>query len=87
MSEKQVRDDIEKLRQLIATLDSDDQAKQRLQALLSEIEPDLADLNAEGSLKGLASKLEAKIEEFETTHPTVTGILNNVMVTLSSMGV
>lgn len=87
MAEKQIREDLQKLRSEIATLHSDNAEKAALSQLVADIEEELNDIHSEGTVKRLAAKLESKVNELEASHPTVTGILNSVMVTLSGMGV
>lgn len=87
MPEKQLRDDLDKLRAEIAGLDSDPQAKEKLAALLADIEQELDQSGLNDQVKKLSEQVEGAISRFETTHPTLTGVLNNIMVTLSGFGV
>lgn len=87
MPEKQLREDLLKLRAEIAGLDSDQQAKEKLVALLADIEQELDQSGLNDRVKSLSGQVELAISRFETTHPTLTGVLNNIMVTLSGIGV
>ncbi len=87
MVDKQLREDLEKLRAEIAGLDSDVQSKEKLSQLLMDIEQEVEQANLNQGTKQLAEQVETAISRFETSHPTLTGILNNIMVTLSGMGV
>lgn len=84
MSREQLRDLLSRLRAELATLDAgDDGAQTRLRRLLDDIEGQLADNDNDG----LTSDLKRRIETFEVEHPRVTAILNDVMVTLSNLGI
>ena len=84
MSREQLRDLLSRLRAELATLDAgDDGAQMRLRKLLDDIEGQLADNDD----NGLTSELKRRIETFEVEHPRVTAILNDVMVTLSNLGI
>ena len=87
MPEKQLREDLHKLRAEIASLDSDQQAKEKLANLLTDIEQELDHSGLNDQVKILSGQVEQAISRFETTHPTLTGVLNNIMVTLSGIGV
>ena len=84
MSREQLRDLLSRLRAELATLDAgDDGAQTRLRKLLDDIEGQLADNDNDG----LTNDLKRRIETFEVEHPRVTAILNDVMVTLSNLGI
>lgn len=87
MPEKQLREDLDKLRLEIVNLDSDEQAKEKLNSLVAEIEQELEESGLTDKAKNLSEQVEDSISRFEATHPTLTGILNNIMVTLSGIGV
>ncbi len=87
MGDKQLREDLERLRAEISALDSDEQGKENLTKLVVDIEEQLQQAKLHETAKSFGDQLEAAISKFETTHPTLTGILNNVLVALSGMGV
>lgn len=71
----------------------DEEARVRLQALVADveqrldtIEQDDADTLEDGD-EDLMERLRETVERFEVEHPRTTGILNNIMVTLGSMGI
>ena len=84
MSREQLGHLLSRLRAELATLEAgDDGAQTRLRTLLDDIEGQLGDHDNEG----LTSELKRRIETFEVEHPRVTAILNDVMVTLSNLGI
>lgn len=63
---------------------SDDAAKEHINQLIKEIEH--LD-NAEEGKDDLIDNIKSSVEDFETEHPRATAILNDIMVTLSNMGI
>jgi seryl-tRNA synthetase len=85
--EKHLIDDLNKLREQVAALDSaDEESKQKLNALIYDIEQRIQNGDS-GDADNLVSQVEQSIARFETTHPTLTAVLNNIMVSLGNMGV
>jgi len=60
-------------------------AKNHINALIEEIE-NLKDQSSEDN-SFIINKLKKSIENFETEHPRATAILNDIMVTLSNIGI
>jgi len=58
--------------------------QQRLRALIADLERELAPTAAP---RELSQGLRERIETFEVEHPRVTAILNDIMVTLSNLGI
>jgi hypothetical protein len=87
MSKEKISASIESLRAEIGNLDVEDTAaKARLDGLVVELEkqlrePEPADASA------LDESVKELIEHFEVEHPRITGVLNDLMVTLSGMGI
>ena len=66
----------------------DDEARARLQSLVAEVEERVVSAqDDDGSDEDLIERLREAVERFEVEHPRATGILNNLMVTLGSMGI
>jgi hypothetical protein len=87
MSKEKLSASIESLRAEIENLKVDDAAaKSRLDALIEELEKQLSEPEHGGTATLNASVTEM-IEHFEVEHPCITGILNDLMVTLSGMGI
>ena len=87
MSEVQLREDLDKLKELLAGLPSDDAQRARLAALLGDMEKHLEQHGAAELAQGLRQQLEAAVSRFESSHPTAAAIINNVLVTLGNIGV
>jgi FtsZ-binding cell division protein ZapB len=87
MPEQQLQENLEKLRAEIEQVaDSDTEAKARLNALINEIEASI-DPEQESEDNNLAQSIKDAVSHFETEHPRATAILNDIMVTLSNMGI
>ena len=88
MPEKILRDDIEKLRKEIENLSADeDVSKEKLENLLQDIESGLETEEQNNNQSELLAGLKESVEHFETEHPRATAIINDIMVTLSNMGI
>lgn len=79
------------LKQLIEQVD-DPQLKEKMSTLLSELQPDLlstqpteSKLNEDDN--DVLDQLETAINKLEAEHPEVTTLLNNVMQSLSNLGI
>ncbi len=85
MDEKYLRDHLDLLSQEVENLPLDDSARDRLNALIADLEP-----HEEAGSKPpghVIENIDNMVAHFETEHPTVTGVLNNILITLSNMGV
>ena len=88
MSENKLREDIEKLRGEIKTLHADeDISKEKLENLLQEIESGLETEAQDEKQSELLAGLKESVGHFEAEHPRATAIINDIMVTLSNMGI
>lgn len=86
MSDQQLHADLERLRAEVNALSEDNpDSREKLNLLISDIEKQL-DESSEND-EGLIDKLKDAIHQFETEHPRATAILNDIMVTLSNMGI
>ena len=87
MNERELRDQLEQLDQAIASSATADADKQRLRQLIDNIEQRLDPTVNESDSDSLEDQVEYLVTSFETDHPTISGILKNIMVSLSSMGI
>lgn len=87
MEREQLREQLEQLHQAINASQASEADKSRLGNLIDDIEQQIEDPLQGQEPQGLADQVESMISSFEADHPTVAAILNNIMVTLSSMGV
>lgn len=80
-----LREKITSLKKEVEQLSVDnDSAKKHIDELIEEIE-NLDDSIEEKS--DVIDKIKSSIDHFETEHPRATAILNDIMVTLSNMGI
>ncbi len=88
MPEKILRDDIEKLRKEIEKLGAEEDAsREKLEGLLQDIEAGLETEEQNKNQSELLAGLKESVNHFETEHPRATAIINDIMVTLSNMGI
>lgn len=88
MSKHKLRNDIEKLRDEIKHLHAGEaSSKEKLESLLQDIESDLKAETQDGKKSELLAELRDSVEYFETEHPRATAIINDIMITLSNMGI
>jgi hypothetical protein len=86
VTSRELRQQLEDLQQTLESASLDQSSKDKLSKLVAAIEselqsPPLADDSS------LPEQLDELVAVFESEHPTLSGILNRIMVTLSSMGV
>lgn len=86
MPQRDLREQLEHLAREIDQLGIDDGRKAELQRLLERADRQLEQGDDEEP-RDLRDQLEEAVSQFEAEHPTFTGVLNNILVTLSSMGV
>lgn len=88
MNEK-INQTIDTLRTEIAQLDGEayTDSRIRLQQLLQELEVQQQGGVPAGGYDELVDNLKESITHFEVSHPTLTGVLNELMMTLSNMGI
>jgi len=79
---------IAKLKEEIAHLQDDQQgSRDQIELLINDLETHLATDGTNMWPAEMTTRVGEELEQFETEHPQITGILNNIMVTLSSMGI
>ena len=85
MSQHDLREQLDQLAAEIDRLAIDDRRKAELQTLVERVEQQLQSDSDEP--RDLREQLEEAMSQFEAEHPTFTGVLHRVLMTLSSMGV
>jgi Domain of unknown function (DUF4404) len=76
------------LRREMSALDIGDQdARQRLDRLILDIETRVKDPSSATADVGLSGQLKASILKFEASHPRLAGVINDVVDKLSAMGI
>ncbi|WDE97878.1 DUF4404 family protein [Lentisphaera profundi] len=73
---------LEKLEQEIRNADLSDTKKQELETLVAKLKTE-----QESEKEGLVTDLTKVIEDFESSHPQVTGLLSRVSTFLSNSGI
>jgi hypothetical protein len=85
---QQLREYLEELNNTIGDLHAPDDDKNKLTGLIAEIELQINEpMLVAGDPQTLVDQVENMVTTFEQDHPRVAGILNNIMLTLSNMGV
>ena len=88
MSQEEIGKSIQALHNEIDQLaDTDVAAKEKLLALIHEVETQLENPQAKDTHHKTVQKLPNLIEQFEAEHPKVTANLSRLLNTLSGMGV
>lgn len=86
MTERDIREQLQQLADAVDGAEMGADSKARLTQLVEDIEGQLEQpVVAEDS--SLPDQVDELVAAFEAEHPTLAGILNRIMVTLSSMGV
>lgn len=87
MNQQQLKEHLEQLTDAIQDMQAAASDKDRLSKLIVDIEQQISDPILDSEEASLTDQVDSLVTSFETDHPAVAGILNNIMVTLSSMGV
>ena len=88
MSEIDLQEELEKLRHEVDEIAAgDDQAREQLDLLMSDIEKKIEVPSDADHHKNLLQSIKDAITRFESEHPRATGILNDIMITLGNMGI
>ena len=87
MNEQELREQLEQLAAAVNTADAGTSDKLKLQELIDSIESQLSNPVVDAEPVSLADQVDGMVSTFEADHPTVAAILNNIMVTLTSMGI
>lgn len=76
------------VRSEIEALDiDDDEARQRLEKLIRDVEKTIENPKHAGADKPLGDQLKASILNFELSHPRLATVMNEVMEQLGKMGI
>ena len=88
MTNTKLHEELERLRSEVNKVTDDNiDAKEKLNLLISDIEKKLDKPSDETHHRNLTENISNSINQFETDHPRATAILNDIMVTLSNMGI
>ena len=83
MNEQQLREQLQKLGSELQALPADSAQRESISALIADIESQLD----EGPLEALRERVQGAVTVFEAEHPRIAAVLNNIIVTLTGMGV
>ena len=88
MTKPTLDSDLKKLRREVNSLVStNDDTKEKLNVLINDIEQKISTPDDDAQHNNLTENLKDAIAQFETEHPRATAILNDIMVSLSNMGI
>ena len=88
MTNTRLKDELEKLRSEVKDLAAENiETTEKLEALISDLERKLEEPADRDHHATLVENLKESISQFETEHPRATAIMNEIMVTLSNMGI
>jgi hypothetical protein len=88
MNKEDLRKSLEQLQcELIALGPEADPAKDRVNSLIDDLDQQLQDLDNPGHRATIRDRLATLIEQFESKHPSITGMLDQIMTSLAGMGV
>ena len=88
MSQEQLRRSLDGLRNELNALEEDSHdTRERLSELITELEQQIEELGGSDDTESLIDNLRKWVEDFEVEHPRVTRIVNDIMMTLSNMGI
>lgn len=88
MSEQKIHECLHGLRDELNQLQGDnEQVRERVSGLIAEIEQQLLENEHSQQNPSLMESINKTIELYKIEHPGVTGILNQIMMSLGNMGV
>lgn len=88
MSHKKLMAELDRLRaELDGAMHDNTEARDKLTGLVDEIQRAAVQSERAAPDKDLLGEIRRAIENFEAQHPRATAILNDIMVTLSNMGI
>ena len=85
---KKLKETLQRLRAEIKNLETEEkESKERLDKLVADIEMKIDRPDDRDHHSNLVEDLRGSVAHFEASHPTVTGVLNDIMMALSNMGI
>ena len=88
MERQKLREYLDELNSAIEDLNTPDEERAHLANLIVEIEQQLSGpILKTGDPETLSDQVDGMVTIFEQDHPRIASILNNIMVTLSNMGI
>ncbi len=88
MNKEDLHKTLERLRCELSTLGPEaGPVKDRVNSLIDDLEQQIQDLDNPRHRATMRDRLAALIEQFESKHPSITGMLDQIMTSLAGMGV
>ncbi len=88
MSQEQLKKSLDGLRDELDALSEDNtETRERLSELIFELEVQVEELAQSGDTESLIDHVRKRVDDFEVEHPRITRVLNDIMMTLSNMGI
>ena len=88
MTDEKLRADLERLRGEVSAFTPDKSGtREKLNAIIADIENHMQEPDDVSTHYGLLDDIRSFVGRFETENPRATAILNDIMVTLSNMGI
>ena len=88
MTDQKLLDELDQLRSEVKELANDNiEAIEKMNGLINDIEKKVESPSDQEHHRNLIDNLKGTISQFEAEHPRTTAILNDIMVTLSNMGI
>ncbi len=88
MTEQKINDALGELRKEIEQIEiANPEAKERLTSLVENIEQNLDLSGSSEEHQDMVEEVKDAITHFEVEHPHITGILHEIMMALSNMGI
>ena len=88
MSKEDLQNTLERLRAEVSSLHEDaGSVKDRVNRLISDLENQLQDLDNAGHRATMRDRVATLIEEVEAKHLAITGMLEQIMTALTSIGI
>lgn len=85
MDEQDLVQQLEALKQELANSQLPEQSREKMLGLIDRMEEQMHTPDEDNET--MVDQVEALLAEFEVEHPKITGMVNNLMVTLGNMGV
>ena len=88
MSKEDLHKTLERLRCELSALGPEAApVKDRVNSLINDLEQQLQDLDNSGHRATMRDRIATLIEQVESQHPAITGMLDQVMTTLAGIGI
>jgi hypothetical protein len=88
MSKDDIHKTLEQLRCELSALEPEaGPVKDRVNSLIDDLDQQFQDLDNPRHRATMRDRLATLIEQFELQHPSITGMLNQIMTSLSGLGV